>query len=267
MEKFMKAQGIPVRVYDSEKGENTIVLLHGYLETLSVWEDFAAELVNCGYRVVCVDLPGHGLSDTADDVNTMEFMADMQAEVLDKLEIKTCFVTGHSMGGYVALAFAKKYPEKTQALCLFHSTPNPDTDEKKENRDKEIELINQGKLDMIINLSVSRMFANDNVKKFREKIQEIEENASIAEAQGIIACLRGMKEREDMNPFLKSFDKPLLLVFGKKDNHISTEVADMLIERFPQASHVFLENSGHAGFIEEAETALQAFTNFSQKLF
>ena len=263
----MKAQGIPVRVYDSEKGENTIVLLHGYLENLSVWEDFAAELVKCGYRVVCIDLPGHGLSGSDDNVNTMEFMADVQAEVLDKLCIKTCFITGHSMGGYVALAFAKKHPEKTRALCLFHSTPNPDTDEKKENRDKEIDFINQDKLDMIINLSVSRMFANDNVKNFREKIQEIEENASIAEAQGIIACLQGMKEREDMNPFLKSFDKPLLLIFGKKDNHILTEVADILIERFPQASHVFLENSGHAGFIEEAEISLQAFTDFAQKIF
>lgn len=261
------AQGIPVRVFDSKKGENTILLLHGYLETLTVWEDFVGELVKAGYRVISIDLPGHGLSGTHEEINTMELMSDVLNEILDKLNINRCFVTGHSMGGYVALAFSKKYSEKTKALCLFHSTPNPDSDEKRFNRDREIGFIKEGKLDMVINLSVPRMFANNNVKRFAEKIQEIEETATIAEPEGIIACLRGMKEREDMNLFLKEFDKPLLFIFGKKDNHISMEVVTSLTEKFPQAKTMILENSGHAGFIEEQEISVAGFTDFTKGVF
>ena len=266
MEQFTMAQGIPVQIFDSQKGEKTILLLHGYLETLSVWEEFAAELIKSGFRIVSIDLPGHGMSGTHHDINSMEFIADIVNEILDKLNIEQVFVTGHSMGGYAALAFAKKYAGKTKALCLFHSTPNPDRDEKKANRDREIQLIKEGKLESVINLSIPKMFAKDNVKRLSEKILEIEENASIAEPEGIIACLQGMKEREDMNPFLKEFTKPLLFIFGTKDNHISMEVANGLIESFPKAEKLILENSGHAGFIEEPETALEGFISFANKL-
>lgn len=267
MEKFIMAQGIPVRVYDSAKGDNTVVLLHGYLETLSVWDDFAEKLVKQGYRIVSIDLPGHGLSGTHAEVNSMEFMADVLNETLDKLNINNAFIAGHSMGGYATLAFAKKYTGKTKGLCLFHSTPNPDSDEKKANRDREIELIKQNKLDSIIRISIPNMFANDNIKRFDEKIQDIEENATIAQPEGIIACLQGMKAREDMNDFLKTFDKPLLFIFGEKDNHISLEVANTLIERFPQAKNILLKKSGHIGFIEEPEESATQFTDFLQAIF
>lgn len=266
MENFIMAQGIPVRVFDSKKGERAIVLLHGYLETLSVWDDFAEALIKLGYRVISIDLPGHGLSGTKGSVHTMEFMAEVLNEVLNKANINQSVVIGHSMGGYAALAFAKKYSDKTQALCLFHSTPNADSEEKKINRDREIDIIQQGKLETVVGLSIPRMFANDNVKRLNAIIEEIEENALIAEPNGIIACLQGMKGREDMNMFLKEFSKPLLLIFGVKDNHISTEVAEALIERFPQAKTIMLKQSGHAGFIEEPEASLESVDCFLQTI-
>jgi len=267
MEQFIMAQGIPVRICDNQKGENAIVLLHGYLETLSVWDEFADKLAEYGYRTICIDIPGHGLSGTNEEINSMGFIADVLNECLNKLKISNCFVTGHSMGAYVALAFAKKYPEKIKALCLFHSTPNPDSEEKKLNREREIELIKEGKIESIIRVSIPRMFANDNVKQFAEKIQEIEENATVAEHEGIIACLRGMKEREDMNLFLKDFEKPLLFIFGKKDNYTPIDMVNELIERFPNAQNIMLENSGHAGFIEEHKVSLDLFVQFAQKVF
>jgi pimeloyl-ACP methyl ester carboxylesterase len=247
-------------IYDSKKGEKTVVLLHGYLETNEVWSDFR-ELLKPHCRVIAIDLPGNGLSGTNDE-NSMEFMADVVADVLNHSKINRATIAGHSMGGYVALAFAEKYCHLTEKLCLFHSTPNPDTEEKKQNRDREIALIEEDKLSLILQVNIANMFAGDNLQRMEESIAMISENATITDTKGIIACLKGMKNRKDMNVFLSGFDKPLLFIFGKKDKYIAETVALGLIEKFPHADSMILENSGHAGFLEEPELSSQKLIEF-----
>jgi pimeloyl-ACP methyl ester carboxylesterase len=261
MEYYKTCKGIPVYIYDTKKGEKNLVLLHGYLETSEVWADFT-KLLKPHFRVIVIDLPGNGLSGTNKDENSMEFMADVVAEVLNHSKIDKATVVGHSMGGYVALAFAEKYGEMTEKLCLFHSTPNPDTEEKKQNRDREIAIIEENRLSLILNTNIVNMFADENLKKMEKSIMMISENAIISEPEGIIACLRGMKSRKDMNTFLSGFDKPLLLIFGKKDKYISENIAVGLIEKFPDAEILMLENSGHAGFLEEPEISSQKLIEF-----
>jgi pimeloyl-ACP methyl ester carboxylesterase len=260
MEYFKTYKGIPIYIYDSKKGEKTVVLLHGYLETNEVWTDFK-ELLKPHFRVIVIDLPGNGLSGTNDE-NSMEFMADVVAGVLNHSKINRATVVGHSMGGYAALAFAEKYGEMTEKLCLFHSTPNPDNEEKKQNRDREIALIEEDKLSLILQINIANMFADNNLSRMEESIAMISENATISEPKGIIACLKGMKNRKDMNPFLSGFDKPLLFIFGKKDKYIAETVALGLIEKFPHADSLILENSGHAGFLEEPEMSSQKLIEF-----
>jgi pimeloyl-ACP methyl ester carboxylesterase len=261
MEYFKTCRGIPVYVSDTKKGEKTVVLLHGYLETNEVWTDFK-ELLKFYVRVVAIDLPGNGLSGTNPDENSMEFMADIVADVLNHSEIDKATVVGHSMGGYVALAFAEKYPEMTEKLCLFHSTPNPDTDEKKQNRDREIALIEDGKLSLILHVNIENMFAADNLQRMKEAIAMISENATISDLKGIVACLRGMKNRKDMNAFLSQFDKPLLWVLGKKDKYIPETVAAGLIEKFPHAKTLVFDDAGHAAFLEEPEATALTLIEF-----
>jgi pimeloyl-ACP methyl ester carboxylesterase len=261
MEYFKTCKGIPVYISDTKKGEKTVVLLHGYLETSEVWTDFV-DLLKPHCRVVAIDLPGNGLSGTNDDENSMEFMADVLAEVLSHSKVDRATIVGHSMGGYAALAFAEKYGDMTEKLCLFHSTPNPDSDEKKQNRDREIAMISEDKLELILRVNIANMFADENLNRMDEVIVMISENATIADTNGIVACLKGMKNRKDMNPFLANFDKPLLFVFGKKDKYISGAVADGLIEKFPNAKTVILENSGHAGFLEEPEISAKSLIEF-----
>ena len=193
----------------------------------------------------------------------MDFMADVTAGVLDVCGVDKAIVTGHSMGGYVALAFARKYFDRTEKLCLFHSTPNPDSDEKKANRDREIELVEAGKRILILRPAISRMFAKENCKRMADAIDEIVENASIAEPEGTIACLRGMKSRDDMNDFLTSFSKPLLTIFGAKDNYITQETAETLMAKFPESRYLLLQNSGHSGFLEEPELSAQGLIEFA----
>jgi pimeloyl-ACP methyl ester carboxylesterase len=260
MEYFKTCKGIPVYIYDSKKGEKTLILLHGYLETNEVWADFR-ELLKPHFRVIAIDLPGNGLSGTYDE-NSMEFMADVVAEVLNHSKINRTTVIGHSMGGYAALAFAEKYGELTEKLCLFHSTPNPDTEEKKQNRDREIALIKEDKLSLILHVNIANMFADENLQRIKESIAMISENATVSDPKGIIACLKGMKNRKDMNPFLSGFNKPLLFIFGKRDKYIAETVALGLIEKFPNADSLLLQNSGHAGFLEEPEICSQKLIEF-----
>jgi pimeloyl-ACP methyl ester carboxylesterase len=254
---FTMAGGIPVHVSDTQVGSKTLLLLHGYMETLSIWDDFIP-LLDKDIRIIRIDLPGHGMSGTNLDINTVDFSAQVACEAMLKCGVKICVVGGHSMGGYVALAFAANYPEATRGLCLFHSMPNPDPEEKHDGRIREITLIHEGKLTLAIAKGIPHMFADDNVGRFAEKITEIKEVAETCDPEGVIACLKGMMVRPDRNAFLSKFTKPLLFIFGEKDRYISKEVALELAERYKQAQVLWLANSGHNGFIEEpAKTAEQ----------
>jgi pimeloyl-ACP methyl ester carboxylesterase len=264
MDFFTTTNNITLRASDTGKGK-TIVLLHGYLETMEVWEKIIAELSKT-FRVITLDLPGHGLSDFCENTATMEFMADCVKTLLDKQKVSECFVVGHSMGGYVALAFAKKYPAAAKALCLFSSTPNADTEQKKIDRDREINLIRAGKFELILKNNISRGFATMNLKKFDEEIFAIEDTATVANTNGIISCLQAMKLREDMNDFMKTIQQKALFVFGKYDNYITFDIAKNIMQKYPQATYAILQNSGHNGFIEEPEESINALSSFAEKM-
>ncbi|WP_320054478.1 alpha/beta hydrolase [uncultured Acetobacteroides sp.] len=263
MEKFVMFGDTPLFYVDEGRG-TAIVLLHGYLESSLVWDDFAANLKRTN-RVVRLDLPGHGLSGEHGDIHTMEFLSDAVRHVLSLTNVSKCTLVGHSMGGYVALAFAKKYPELLNGFVLFHSTPNPDSEEKKALRSKEIELIQEDKLELIARTTAPNGFAQDSRKRFADFIEECVEMYSMNEKNGIIANLEGMKVREDMNEFVASTSIPHLFVFGMKDYYISREVAEGLVAKFPKAETLLLENSGHMGFVEEPKKSLEAIVAFAEK--
>lgn len=259
------ANGTALRISDRGKQGPVIVLLHGYLESLEVWEDFTT-LLTPHFRVVAIDIPGHGISQVKSEVHTMEFVADVLQGVLDKLGVDRCFVVGHSMGGYVAEAFAAAYPERLMGLVLFHSTPNPDTEEKKENRRREIELIRAGKKDTIATLFAPKGFAEVNRHRLRERIAQQEELISMSEDEGIIALLGGLIQRKDQNEMLRKLAVPQLFIFGRMDAFIPVEVAETIIAAQPQAEVAWLEHSGHMGFIEEPERSAEILTEFCTRI-
>jgi pimeloyl-ACP methyl ester carboxylesterase len=241
-----------------------LVLLHGYLETLSVWDDFVS-LLDKDVRVIRIDLPGHGLSGTHPAVNTVDFSAQALHGALLKCGVTQCAIAGHSMGGYVALAFAAQFPDAVQALCLFHSTPNPDPETKREARDREIALLREGKLPLILSQSIPHMFAEENEARFKEKIEEMKEVGEVNDPEGIVACLEGMKTRPDRNDFLTHFSQPLLFIFGQCDRHIPQETAAALAAKFPHAEVLWLSHAGHCGFIEAPQLIAGKFNQWMQK--
>ena len=160
-----------IDIYYQDFGKGTpVVLLHGYLESGEIWEAFAKELSK-QYRIILIDLPGHGDSGSAGEIHSMDFMADSVARVLDRLHLETCFMIGHSMGGYVALAFLETYPYKLGGLVLFHSHPLADSMETKANREREIKLVRDGRKDLIFNTNIPKAFAVGNLNKFRKEVR------------------------------------------------------------------------------------------------
>ena len=266
MEKAITYNGGIVMYADNGKG-NPIVLLHGYLESQEIWFSFAEKLIKLGHRVITLDLPGHGFSGSVGTEHTMEQLAGAVNTVLTEQKVEKCVVVGHSMGGYVALAFAKAYPEKLAGLCLFHSTPNPDSEEKKVNRDREIELIKTGKKELIVKTHIPSAFAKENLKRCADMVEEVTLMALETDNDGIIANLNGMKVRPDSNDFLKTLTQPVLMLFGAKDSYIAPEVAATLADQFPMHRTVMLENSGHLGFIEEEKRSVEIISEFATQAF
>lgn len=267
MEFFAISNNIPVFISDTQKGDETLVLLHGYLETHYIFSEFT-QLLEKRYRVISIDLPGHGLSGSNDDVNTMEFAASVVVDVMDKCKVERAFIAGHSMGGYVAQACMEQFPQRFKGLILLNSVPFPDSEEKKSDREREISLIQSSMLGRIADISIPRMYDSDSLRKFDEKIQETIELCEMHDPKGIVASLRGMMQRKDYSDFIKSLktsSTPILFVFGDKDKFNPIERVNEIIAQFPDVEAEIIGNSGHNSFIEQPDRSLEIISGFIER--
>ncbi len=245
---------------DRGKGR-VIILLHGYLETSDIWRSFSEKLA-ADFRVIAVDLPGHGLSDIFGKEHPMEFMAEAIRELLEYLGIRKAFITGHSLGGYVTLAFLELFPEYLSGYCLFHSHPLADSPETIKNRHREIKLVQKGMKDHMYPANVTKMFATSNIEKFSEAIQRSKEISSSISGEGIIAVLKGMIARPSRLEFMEKGIVPCLWILGRMDNYIPCEAIIEKVNLPPNATLIILENSGHIGFVEEEEKSVALISEF-----
>lgn len=264
-ERFIMAGSTALHIADSGKGDKCVVLLHGYLESMYVWDDFA-HLLTPSVRVITVDIPGHGISEVKGEVHTMDMIADVLAEMLKSLDIERVTMVGHSMGGYVALAFCERYAQMLDGLVLLSSSPNPDSEEKRENRRREIALVRAGKKDVLARVAPEASFAEQNRARLKDYILDLVECVHITEDDGIVALLGGMMERKDQNAMLKECGVPQLFIMGRCDGYIPVEAAEQFIALNPQAEVAWLDNSGHMGFIEQPQECAKALLDFVAKL-
>ncbi len=238
-----------------------IVLLHGFPENLHIWDRFATALSK-NFRVIAIDLPGFGNSDCIGYVHTMELMAEGVHAVMRHLKLRRYVIAGHSMGGYVGLAFAEHFRENLSGLCLFHSTAYPDSEVKKTERSRTIAAIKKRPLQYLKSFAAN-LFADSRNVHFKE----LNNIVSTASPRGIVAALEGMKMRPGREVVLKFAPFPVLFIWGKKDKLLNYE--DLLPQaETPRRSEVLLlENAGHLGFYEEPEESFNALKSFANKCF
>lgn len=254
------------KIYYTDSGKGSaVVLIHGYLESAGIWKDFSDKLTS-GFRVISIDLPGHGQSSVCSEIHSMEFMASALKELLDNAGISKIFLIGHSMGGYVTLAFLELFPEYLSGYCLFHSHPLADSPETIEKRINDISVVLAGKKDLLIPESIRRMYASSNLLKFDSAIQRSIEIASKIPANGITAVLSGMMARPSMTAIVEEGRVPFLWILGALDNYINCEIIQQKVILPANAKVVVLRNSGHMGFIEEEDKSVEEIFQFARKL-
>lgn len=264
MERFFSFEGGKIHYSDSGEG-SAIVLLHGYLESLEVWNGFGQKLAR-KFRVISIDLPGHGLSDVYGETHSMEFMALSVRSLIDNSKIGKVVMAGHSLGGYVTMAFLELFPEKLRGYCLFHSHPFADTMETIEKRKREIRIVREGKKNIIYPENLTRMFANLNIEKFQKELEQLKSIASKLSDNGIIAVLNGMMSRPSRLSIMEDGKVPCLWILGLMDNYINSDLIRKNVSLPENVKVLLLENSGHMGFIEEEERSVEAITAFVEKL-
>ncbi|SHF78668.1 Pimeloyl-ACP methyl ester carboxylesterase [Flavobacterium fluvii] len=199
---------------DTGKG-NAVVLLHGFLENQTMWQDLVSELSK-KHRIITIDLLGHGETECFGYVHSMEDNAEAVQSVLSKLRIRKAVFVGHSMGGYVALAFAELYPEKVRGLVLLNSTSKADSEERKANRDRAIKAVKKD-YSSFIRLSIANLFSPDNRERLIDEIEKVKTEALKTPLQGVVASLEGMKIRKDREVLLHLTPYPKMLILGEKD--------------------------------------------------
>jgi 2-succinyl-6-hydroxy-2,4-cyclohexadiene-1-carboxylate synthase len=231
--------------YDiSGTGKEPLVLLHGFMENLSIWKEMEPYLSK-KFTLIKIDLPGHGLSNNYEEVHTMELMAEEIKKVTDSLDLKKFHLLGHSMGGYVTLAFAEKFPNILKSLTLFFSTYRDDDEEKREQRQKSLRIIRES-FGTYVQVGIPNLF-NPNEKDFLEgKIEHAKEIALSTSIEGVLAAVKGMMERGNKIAVLEKFEEKILVIMGKHDNAIK---ADLTLQNLPDRTNIksYLLDCGHNG--------------------
>ena len=244
---------------DSGKGR-VVVLLHGFLGSHRIWEHTISELSK-SYRVIAIDLPGHGTTDCFGYVHTMELQAKCVKAVMDTLRLKKYVIIGHSMGGYVGLAFADLYPDNLKGLCLFHSSAYADSDDKKRDRIRSVRVV-KANHKIYTTEVIKNLFATKNAKYLKTEIAFAQKIASQVSKRSIIAALEGMKDRPNRDVILGMVHYPVMMVIGELDNVLPK---DQLFEQshlIKNKQLLYLEHDGHMGFLESPKLTIKALRKF-----
>lgn len=234
-------------VYYELKGEGRpLILLHGFLESSIIWDRMAQELSK-EFQLLLVDLPGHGKTDTFSETHSMEFMAELLNDLTDHLGWTQFSLMGHSMGGYVGLAFAEKYTEKLNSLYLLNSTAVADSPDRIINRNRALKVVAQVKLPFIA-MAIRHLFSESSLQKYAKEIDLLIAHAQEFSAEGIMANIRGMRDRKDRSEVLKAFPNAKYLLCGTEDPIISLTESENL-SKVTETPLKIMDGS-HMGWLE-----------------
>ncbi len=246
-----------------------VVLLHGFGEDSHIW-DRQIEFLKGDCRLIVPDLPGSGKSLIANEnwslANTVEAMADCVLSLISSITDEPVIMLGHSMGGYVTLAFAEKNPRRSRAFGLVHSTAFADAPEKKETRRKAIGFIKAKGGYAFLKTSIPGLFGEAFTGKHPEKVEELVEESKDFTDGALIAYYEAMISRPDRVSVLKSSIVPVLFILGTEDKAVLLD--DVLQQvHLPEVSYVhILQKVAHMGMWEATEAVNKHLLDFVQDI-
>lgn len=245
---------------------NPVVLLHGFAEDSRIWDAMVSYLKN-DYLLIIPDIPGSGQSALLpSDAPAMSMYAEAIHHILQHEKINPCIMIGHSMGGYITLAFAEKYPALLRAFGLFHSSAYADDEAKRNTRKKAIAFIRENGVVPFLKTSIPGLFhTGENAPGGNEAyIDALIEQGQDFTGEALIQYYQAMMNRPDRIHVLANFPQPILFVLGEHDKAVPYEQG-LKQSHIPQQSYIeILRNSGHMGMLEEIERSQQILANFLQ---
>ena len=229
----------------------TLVLLHGFPLDHHIW-DQTVPLLEDSFDLIIPDLRGFGESTTINTPYTMDDFASDIAGLLDRLGIGETAVAGHSMGGYVALSFARLFPKRMAGLGLVASQTPADPPDRKEGRYKSANEVAERGIGGVVDTMASKFTSNPELQAFARRNMERQAPAAY------IGALKAMAERQDSTPLLALMDFPVAVIHGDEDVLIPVERAREVKDAVPHASYSELKGIGHLPMLESAQETARA---------
>jgi pimeloyl-ACP methyl ester carboxylesterase len=257
MQKSLTFKNANISFSDQGKG-TAIILIHGFLENATMWKNVLPKLSKRN-RIITIDLLGHGKTDCLGYVHSMELFAETIGAVLKELKIRKCILVGHSLGGYVALAFAAQHSQKVKGLCLMNATSNEDATARKVLRLRANKMI-QDNFTNMVRMSFANLFGPASKTVFKEEMQLAISEALKTPMQGYIAAQEGMRIRVNRNHVLTENNFKKLLIIGEKDPVLDFKTA--LKEAKKTNSEIVIFPNGHMPHIENRLALNNALKEF-----
>jgi pimeloyl-ACP methyl ester carboxylesterase len=246
-------------IFHRESGTGpALVLIHGFCETSSIWDDFVPRL-SSQFRVICPDLPGFGMSKMLPSGFSLSDVGMEMVKWLQTNGIVKPVVIGHSLGGYVTLAMANKGDLQLAGIGLFHSTALPDTEEKKVNRNKVIDFVNKNGVKPYIDTFVPGLFYD----KQSPHIPSVNHLLNKADSSALTGYLAAMRDRPDQSVLLARFARPVLLLGGEHDEIIPAESLQKQAKSLQKGTLALLPDTGHMGMLESGEKSAREVAKFA----
>jgi pimeloyl-ACP methyl ester carboxylesterase len=242
-----------------------VMLVHGFTEDRRIWDPMLKGLEH-KYKWILPDLPGSGNSPVNTSLKELKDFAACILAIADAEKIGQFVLIGHSMGGYISLAFAEIYPEKISALGLFHSTSYGDTDEKKEARDKNIRFIQQHGASLFVEQGIPGLFSEYFKSNHPEEIGHLIARYANFNPEALVLYLKAMKHRPVTTNVLISMTKPVLFIMGEEDKAVPLK--DSLQQcHLPRISYIhILTHTAHMGMIENTSLCNSFIDHFLAKI-
>jgi pimeloyl-ACP methyl ester carboxylesterase len=247
--------------YRAEGKGQALVLLHGLCEDSTIWDEFIKPLSG-EFQIIRPDLSGFGESDILTE-SSIDKMAESVKAVLIDLNVSRCVMVGHSLGGYVTAAFAKRYPSLIAGFGLFHSHPFQDTEEKKGERRRAIEFVQRNGHILYVKQLIPKLFAELFATSNEFLINSLIFKASQYKPETIIGAQQAMLDRADNGDVLKKATCPILLIIGKQDKSIPFEVSKLMLPLPAIADIVILPKVAHMGLFTAKDKTAKAVRSFA----
>jgi 3-oxoadipate enol-lactonase len=258
-----RLKNIQLAYHDSGQGGIPLLLIHGFCGSSGYWQEVIPAL-SAVSRVIAPDLRGHGQSSAGEAPCSMDDLADDLLQLLDHLNIPQAVVFGHSLGGYITLSLAERYPQRLLGLTLVHSTAHPDAEAAKLNRDKGMANIQDNGIRPFVDGLIPKLFASAHLSSMPEHVDYALKIGYNTSAEGAIHALQAMRDRPDRNHVLEQFQSPILLIAGEDDQVVPADKVFSVVR--PSIQTAIIENAGHMGMLENPEALIQRMIAFISEL-